>query len=100
MTTFKLLSAALIAAAMLATPTMARTRHVTPRHLTDDANTSVSPTARYINDPFGIRAPRVGAVAPAPSDGGLATSAITRMYAEKAAQRNGSVWLFEAKRRQ
>jgi hypothetical protein len=70
MTKFKLLSAALIAAAMLATPAMARTRHVTPRHLIDDANASVSPTAHYINDLFGIREPRVGAVAPAPSGGG------------------------------
>jgi hypothetical protein len=74
MTKSKLLSAALIAAAMLATPAMARTSHVTSRHLAVDANASVSPTAHYISDisgPVGIRAPRVGAFATAPSDGGI-----------------------------
>ena len=69
MTKSKLLSAALIAAAMLATPAMARTNHVTSRHLAADANASVSPTAHYISGPVGIRAPRVGAFPPAPSDG-------------------------------
>jgi hypothetical protein len=66
MTKSKLLSAALIAAVMLATPAMARTSHVTSRHLA----ASVSPTAHYISGPVGIRAPRVGAFATAPSDGG------------------------------
>ena len=70
MTKLKLLSAALIAAAMLATPAMARTRHVTSRHLAEDANTNASPTARYVDGRVGIRAPRVGAFATAPSDGG------------------------------
>ena len=70
MTRLKLLSAALIAAAMLATPAMARTSQVTSRHLAEDANASVSPTAHYIHGPFGIRAPRLGAFATAPSDGG------------------------------
>jgi hypothetical protein len=70
MTKSKLLPATLIAAAMLATPAMARTSHVTSRHLSDDANASVSSTVHYINGPAGIRAPRVGAFALAPSDGG------------------------------
>jgi hypothetical protein len=34
-----------------------------------------------------------------PRTGELATSAITRAYAEKATQRNGSVWLYEAQLR-
>ena len=68
MTKLKLLPAALIAAAMLATPAMARTSHVTSRHLAEDANASVSFTAHY--GPVGIRAPRLGAFATAPSDGG------------------------------
>jgi hypothetical protein len=68
MTRTKLLSAALIAAAMLATPAMARTSHVTSRHLAVHANSSVSPTAHYFSGPIGIRAPRVGAFATAPSD--------------------------------
>jgi hypothetical protein len=71
MTKSKLLSAALIAAAMLATPAMARTSHVTSPHLAVDANASVSLTAHYISGPVGIRAPRVGAFATAPSDGGI-----------------------------
>jgi hypothetical protein len=66
----KLLPAALIAAAMLATPAMARTSHVTSRHLAKDANASVFPMAHDISGPVGIRAPRVGAYARAPSDGG------------------------------
>jgi hypothetical protein len=70
MTKLKLLSAALIAAAMLATPAMARTSHVISRHLAEDANASASPTARYIDGRVGIRAPRVGAFATAPSDRG------------------------------
>jgi len=70
MTKLKLLSAALIAAAMLATPAMARTSHVTSRHLAGDANASASPTAHYVHGPVGIRAPRLGAFATAPSDGG------------------------------
>ena len=70
MTKLKLLSAALIAAAMLATPAMARTSHVTSRHLAEHANASASPTAHYIHGPVGIRAPRLGAFATAPSDAG------------------------------
>ena len=70
MTKFRLLSAALIAAAILATPAMARTSHVISRHLAEDANASASPTARYIDGRVGIRAPRVGAFATAPSDRG------------------------------
>ena len=71
MTKLKFLSAALIAGATLATPAMARTSHVTSRHLAVDANASVSPTAHYISGPVAIRAPRVGALATAPSDGGM-----------------------------
>ena len=71
MTKLKLLSAALIAAATLATPAMARTSHVASRqHLAEDANASASPTAHYIHGPVGIRAPRLGAFATAPSDRG------------------------------
>jgi hypothetical protein len=69
MTKSKLPTAALIAAAMLATPAMARTSHVTSRHLAVHANSSVSRTAHYISGPVGIRAPRVGAFATAPSAG-------------------------------
>jgi hypothetical protein len=64
MTKSKLLSVALVAAAMLATPAMASTSHVTSRHLAVDANPSGSPTAHYVSA-------RVGAVATAPSDGGV-----------------------------
>jgi hypothetical protein len=70
MTKLRLLSATLIVAAMLATPAMARTSHVISRHLAEDANASASPTARYIDGRVGIRAPRVGAFATAPSDRG------------------------------
>ena len=97
MTKFKLLSAALIAAAMLATPAMARTSHVTSRHHAKDANASASPTARYIDGRVGISAPRASAhFLRRPRTGKIATSVITRVYAEKAAQRNGSVRLCEA----
>jgi hypothetical protein len=70
MTELKLLSAALIAAAMLATPAMARTSHVTSQHLAKDANASASLTVHYIHGPVAVRAPRLGAFATAPSDGG------------------------------
>ena len=70
MTKSKLLSAALVAAATLATPAMARTSHVTSRHLAADANPSVPLSPYYIDGPVGIRAPRVGAFASAPSAGG------------------------------
>ena len=70
MTKSTLLSAALIAAAMLATPAMARTGRITSRHLPVDANASVSPTAHYFSGPVGIRAPRVGAFATAPTNAG------------------------------
>ena len=69
MTKSKLLSAALVAAATLATPAMARTSHVTSRHLAADANPSVPLSPYYIDGPVGIRAPRVGAFASAPSAG-------------------------------
>ena len=69
MTKLKLLSATLIATAMIATPAMARTSHVTSRHRAMDAYASASPIARYIDGRVGIRAPRVGAFATAPSDG-------------------------------
>jgi hypothetical protein len=69
MTTIKLLSAGLIAIAILATPAMAREHYVAQRHVSEEeANTSASPTARYIDGHVGIRAPRVGAL-PAPPDG-------------------------------
>ena len=71
MTKLKLLSAALIAAAMLATPAMARTSNVTSRHLAENANASAFSTAHHIDvdGHVGIRAPRVGMFATAPSDG-------------------------------
>jgi hypothetical protein len=69
MTKPKLLSAALIAIAMLATPAVARKSHVTSRHLAENANASVSPTARYIDGRVCIAAPRVGAFATAPWGG-------------------------------
>jgi hypothetical protein len=70
MTKLKLLSAALIAAAMFATPAVARTSHVISRHRAMDAYASASPIARHIDGRVGISAPRVGAFATAPSDGG------------------------------
>jgi hypothetical protein len=63
MTKLKFLSAALVAAAMFAAPAVAQTSHVTSRHVAEDANTSASPTARYIDGRVGISAPRVGAPA-------------------------------------
>jgi hypothetical protein len=71
MTKFKLLSAAFVAAAMLATPAMAHTSHETSWHLAADANPSAFPTTHYnTNGPVGIRAPHVGTLAMAPSEGG------------------------------
>jgi hypothetical protein len=90
MTKLKLLSAALIAAAMLATPAMARTSHVTSRHFAEHANATLPPPPiikalsafeRRASAHF-LRRPRTGKIA---------TSAITRLYAEKAAQRNASL---------
>jgi len=66
MTRLKLRSAALLAAATLATPAMARKSHVASRHLSEDANASASPTARYINGRVCIPAPSVGAFGTAP----------------------------------
>ncbi|MGY4501736.1 hypothetical protein ACVWYH_005693 [Bradyrhizobium sp. GM24.11] len=87
MATIKLFSAGLIAAAMLATPAMARTSHVTSRHLAEDAMrtpprppaimTAVSALQHRASVHF-LRRPRTGKIA---------ASAITRVYAEKAAQR-------------
>jgi hypothetical protein len=69
MTMLKFLSAALIATAMLATPAVARKSHVTSRHLAENANASVSPTARNNDGRVCIPAPRVGAFATAPWGG-------------------------------
>jgi hypothetical protein len=69
MTTFKILSAALIAGAMIATPAMARTSHVASRHLAADTSASASTTARYPDGRVCIPAPRVGAFATAPWTG-------------------------------
>jgi len=71
MTKLKLLSAALIAGATLATPVIL---------------TAMSAFQRHASAHF-LRRPRTGKIA---------TSVITRLYAEKAAQRNGSVRLCEA----
>jgi hypothetical protein len=65
MTTFKLLSAALIAAATLATPAMARESHVTSRHIATQATAN----AGYVDGRVCIPAPRVGAFATAPWSG-------------------------------
>ena len=83
MTTIKLLSAGVIATAMLATPVMARENYLAKRHVAAEANTRTSPTAHYIDGRVGIAAPRVEALQ-APPDGKIATSAITRLYAERA----------------
>jgi hypothetical protein len=70
MTTFKILSAALIAGAMLATPAMARTSHVaSSRQLAADTGASAFTTARYPDGRVCIPAPRVGAFATAPWTG-------------------------------
>jgi hypothetical protein len=71
MTKSRFLSAALIATAVLATPAMARTSHVNSRHLAVDANASASPSAHSISGAVSIRTQRVGALAAAPSDGGI-----------------------------
>jgi len=68
MTTIRLLSAGLIATAMLATPAMARENYAAQRHVSEQANTSAFPTARYFDGHVGIPASRVGAL-PAPPDG-------------------------------
>jgi len=90
MTKLKLLSAALIAAASLATPAMARTSHETSRHHARAPIraplTAASAFQRRASAHF-LRRPRTGKIA---------TSVITRVYAEKAAQRNGSVRLCDA----
>jgi hypothetical protein len=70
MTKSKFLSAAFVAAVMLATPAMAHTSHETSWQLAADANSSAFPTAHYTSGPVGIRAPHVGALAMAPSEGG------------------------------
>jgi hypothetical protein len=50
MTRIKILSAGLIAAAMLATPATARQSHASSRHLTENANASTAPRARYVGE--------------------------------------------------
>jgi hypothetical protein len=50
MTRITFLSAGLIAAAMLATPATARQSHVSSRHLTENANASAAPRARYVGE--------------------------------------------------
>jgi hypothetical protein len=62
MTTFKLLSAALVTAATLAAPGMARESHVTSRHVATQANAN----AGYVDGGVCIPAPRVGAFATEP----------------------------------
>jgi hypothetical protein len=68
MITIKLLSAGLIATAMIATPAMARESYAAQRHVSEEANTSTFPTARYFDGHVGIPAPRVSA-SPASPDG-------------------------------
>ena len=70
MTTIKLLSAGMIAAALLATPAMARDHHTVRRHVTENVNISDPATARYVDGQVCIPAPRVGAFATEPWDGG------------------------------
>jgi hypothetical protein len=70
MTKSKFLSAAFVAAALLATPAMAHTSHVTSLHRAEDANASAFAADRYTSGPVGVRAPHVGALAMAPSEGG------------------------------
>ena len=81
-----LLPAALIIAAMIATPAMARTSHVTSRHHAQDVDARASPTASYIHDRVGILPPGVSAFVRLRT-GTIAMSAITRVFAETAAQR-------------
>jgi hypothetical protein len=66
MTTFKLLSAALIATA-LATPAMARENRAASRHQVDATTTSGE---RYVDGRACIPAPAVGAFATQPWDNG------------------------------
>jgi hypothetical protein len=70
MTTIKLLSAGMIAAAMLATPAMARDHHTARRHVTENVNASDPAAVRYADGQVCIPAPRVGAFATEPWDGG------------------------------
>jgi hypothetical protein len=67
MTTFKLLSAALITAATLATPAMAREGNAASRH---QANATTTSSARYVDGRACIPAPAVGAFATQPWDNG------------------------------
>jgi hypothetical protein len=67
MTTFKLLSAALITAAALATPAMARESSAASRH---QANTTTTSGARYVDGRVCTPAPAVGAFATQPWDNG------------------------------
>jgi hypothetical protein len=69
MTKHKILSAVLIATAMLTAPAVARASHASARHLSEDANPSASPGARYIDGHLYIPAPHVSAFRPAPPDG-------------------------------
>jgi hypothetical protein len=68
MTNLKLLPAALIAAAMLTTPVVARENHLNARQLTESANDSAAPGARYVDGHLCYPAPRVGAFATQPWD--------------------------------
>jgi hypothetical protein len=60
MTTLKLWSAGLIATVMLATPGMACKNSPAKRHVARKANTSASPTARYMDSHAGIPTPHAG----------------------------------------
>src|ERR1700730_15744930 len=95
MTKLKLPSAVLIAVAMLATPAMARTSHVTSRRRARDANASASPTV-ILTAVSAFQCRASADFLRRHRTGKIATSVITRLYAEKAAQRNGSVRLCEA----
>jgi hypothetical protein len=68
MTTFKLLSAALIAAAALATPAMARESGVASPRPAEQATASTTSAARYTDGRFCTPAPAVGAFATQPWD--------------------------------
>jgi hypothetical protein len=70
MTTFRLLSAALMAAGLLATPAMARESNVASQHLALHANASTTANARKLDGRLCHPAPAVGAFATQPWDKG------------------------------
>lgn len=82
MTTIKLLSAGLIVTAMLAAPAMARETHEAGRYVAGESNTTTFPTAHHADGHFDIPA-QSAQHCRRHRTAKIATSAITRLFAEK-----------------